>query len=122
MTRLNVVLVALLVACSLALVTSQHRARRLFVDAERSAAQARQLETAWNELRVQQTALAKAALIDARARRDLAMQAVAPDRTLHLIVDPETRMARLATPVGDGSRIAAATGARPAARKPGGQR
>lgn len=106
MTRANILLSALLVACALGLVTSQHRARKLFVDVERAQAQAAQLETGWNQLQVEQTALAKAALIDTKARRELAMQPVSADRTLHLVVDPVERTVRLGTPLPD---IAAAT-------------
>jgi len=91
MHRLNIVLIILLGICSVALVTSQHHARRLFVNLERAQAQSRQLDTDWNQLRVQQTSLATAALIDARARRDLGMEPVGADRTLHLVRDPEAR-------------------------------
>ena len=91
MHRLNIVLIALLAACAMALVTSHHHARRMFVDLERAQAQARQLDIDWNQLRVQQTSLATAALIDARARRDLAMEAVGPERILHLVRDPDAR-------------------------------
>jgi cell division protein FtsL len=91
MRRLNIVLIALLAACAIALITSQHHARRLFVELERAQAQSRSLEVDWNQLRVQQTSLATAALIDAKARRDLGMESVSADRTLHLLRDPETR-------------------------------
>jgi len=91
MHRLNVVLMVFLAGCALALVTAQHHARRLFVELERAQTQARQLDVDWNQLRVQQTLLATAALIDTRARRDLGMEAVGPERTLHLVRDPDTR-------------------------------
>jgi len=99
MTRANIFLTALLVVCALGLVTSQHRARKLFIDVERAQAQAAQLEVRWNRLQVEQTALAKASLIDAKARRELAMQSISPDRTLHLVVDPVDRIVRLGTPL-----------------------
>lgn len=101
MTRANIMLAALLVACALGLVTSQHRARKLFMDVERAQAQAARLEVRWDQLQVEQTALAKASLIDAKARRELAMQSVSPDRTLHLVVDPVDRIVRLNTPLPD---------------------
>ena len=91
MRRLNIVLIAFLAACAIALITSQHHARRLFVELERAQAQSRSLEVDWNQLRVQQTSLATAALIDAKARRDLGMESMSADRTLHLLRDPETR-------------------------------
>ena len=42
MFRLNVILVAILVACSLSLVTVSHRARQLFVELENEQAAAKQ--------------------------------------------------------------------------------
>lgn len=82
--RLNIVLALLLLICAMALVTAQHRARKLFVDHERSRAASRQLETRWNELQVQQTQFAKTSLIDAKARQEMGMQAVPADRLVHL--------------------------------------
>jgi len=87
MTRVNLVLAALLVVCALGLVTSQQRARRLFVDLERGQARAQQLEVQWDQLQLEQTGLAKASLIVARARKDLSMQTRTNDKTLHLTVD-----------------------------------
>lgn len=87
MTRLNIVVAAVLIVCALGLVASQHHARRLFIDLERAQGQSRQLDVQWDQLQLEQHALAKATLIDAKARRGLAMQAVAPERTLHLTID-----------------------------------
>ena len=87
MTRVNVVIGILLLACALGLVTSQHRARRLFIDVERAQARAQQLEVQWDQLQLEQTGLAKSSLIDAKARRDLGMQPPTADRTLHMSID-----------------------------------
>lgn len=84
MAKLNVVLLTMLLACALLLVTSQHRARKAFIELERSQAAMRKLEVEWNQLRLEQTRLAKHALVDAVARRDLKMQPVTPERTLYL--------------------------------------
>lgn len=101
MHRLNIVLIALLAGCAIAVITAQHHARRLFVELERAQGQSRQLELDWNQLRVQQTSLATAALIDAKARRDLGMEAVTADRTLHLVRDPDTHALQIgALPAG----------------------
>ena len=43
MTRVNLLLLAVLVVCALSLVTSRHQARRLFVELEREQARARAL-------------------------------------------------------------------------------
>ena len=112
MTLANILMSALLVACALGLVTSQYRARKLFVDVERAQAQAAQLEVGWNQLQVEQTALAKASLIDTKARRELTMQSVSADRTLHLVVDPVDRVVRLGSPLPS----VAAAGGKPVAR------
>jgi cell division protein FtsL len=87
MTRLNIVLAILLVACALGLVTSQQRARRLFIDLERAQVRAQQLEVRWDQLQLEQSSLAKSSLVDGKARRELGMQPPAADRTLHLSVD-----------------------------------
>ncbi|MBK8765237.1 MAG: cell division protein FtsL [Burkholderiaceae bacterium] len=87
MTRVNLLLGALLILCALGLVTSQQRARRLFVDLERAQAKAQQLEVQWDQLQLDQTGLAKASLIDSRARKGLAMQPLSADKTLHLTID-----------------------------------
>jgi cell division protein FtsL len=82
--KLNALLLAMLLLCALLLVTSQHRARKMFIDLQRAQAQARQLDIDWNRLVLEQTQLAKHALIDPVARRELKMQPVTPDRTLYL--------------------------------------
>ncbi|MFP5406520.1 MAG: cell division protein FtsL [Gammaproteobacteria bacterium] len=103
LTRLNVLLAGLLVVFSLGLVTSQHRARELFIAVERAQAHAVAHEVRWNQLQVEQTELAKAALIDTRARRELGMQSVASDRILHLSVDPVTHTVSLSQPWREGT-------------------
>jgi cell division protein FtsL len=84
MAKVTALLLAMLLLCSLLLVTSQHRARKMFIDLQRAQSQARQLEIDWNRLVLEQTQLAKHALIDPVARRELKMQPVTPDRTLYL--------------------------------------
>ena len=43
MTRINILLTLILVACALSVVTSQHKARKLFVELENEQALAQQL-------------------------------------------------------------------------------
>ena len=88
MTKLNVLMATILLTCSLLLVTSQHRARKGFIDLERAQALARKHEIEWQQLQLEQTQLAKHSLIDAAARRSLKMQPVTPDRTIYLSVNP----------------------------------
>lgn len=95
MVRLNIVLAFLLVLCALALVSAQDRARKLFGDVERAHAQAARLEVQWDQLQIEQTVLAKASRIDTKARRELSMESISPQRTLHLVFDPVERVVRL---------------------------
>jgi len=48
--RVNLILLAVLIACALSLVTSRHDARRLFVELEREQLRTRQLETEYGQL------------------------------------------------------------------------
>jgi cell division protein FtsL len=84
MAKVNAVLIAILMTCALLLVTSQHRARKMFIELERSQSMARKHEVEWNQLQLEQTQLAKHSRIDAVARRDLKMQPVTPERTLYV--------------------------------------
>ncbi len=84
MGRLAILLLTMLLSCSLLLVTSQHRARKVFIELERAQSQSRMYDVRWNELELEQTRLARHALIDAVARRDLRMQPLTPERSIYL--------------------------------------
>jgi len=96
-TRLNVLLAAILVICALGLVDSQHRARKLFVDLERARSQSRELDVQWNQLQLDQNRLATASRIDSKARKGLSMQPVPPQRTLYLSVEPAAEITAMGT-------------------------
>jgi cell division protein FtsL len=51
--KLNLLLLAVLVACALGLVTSQHRARKLFSELEREHARARELDAEYGRLQLE---------------------------------------------------------------------
>lgn len=53
MAKLNLLLLAVLVACALGLVTSQHRARKMFSDFEREQARARELDIEYGRLQLE---------------------------------------------------------------------
>ncbi len=121
--RINIVLVGLLVVCALGLVTSQHRARKLFIDLERAQVHAQVHEVRWNQLRVEQTELSKIARVDSLARRELGMLVVPAELTLHLSVDPATRVVSLSQPWREAAKPGASpSAARTAAARPAGER
>ena len=76
-------LVAGLVACSLALITAQHRARGLFVELERAQQLAQQLEAEGNRLRVELGRVSQPASVEAAARQ-LGLRPVDSARTVFL--------------------------------------
>jgi cell division protein FtsL len=51
--KLNLLLLAVLVACALGLVTSQHKARKLFSDLEREQNRARELDIEFGQLQLE---------------------------------------------------------------------
>jgi cell division protein FtsL len=51
--KLNLLLLAVLVACALGLVTSQHRARKLFSGLERELSRARDLDAEYGRLQLE---------------------------------------------------------------------
>lgn len=85
--RLSVVLAVVLVLCALALVNAQYQARQLFIELERAASQARQLDIEWAQLQLDQSTLGKSARIVASATRDLNMVALTPIRTQYLTME-----------------------------------
>jgi cell division protein FtsL len=80
MTRVNVVLLIVLVSCALSLVTSRHQARRLFVELTREQDQARQYETEYGQLSLEQSTWGMPARVEKIARDALRMQLPAPNR------------------------------------------
>lgn len=74
MVRVNLLLLALLVACGVSLVTSRHQARKLFVDLERARADARNFEIEHGQLQLEQSTWAMPARVEKIARTSLGME------------------------------------------------
>ena len=73
MTRLALVLLALLVACSVSLVASRHQSRKLFVELEREQARARAYEVEYGQLQLEQSTWSMPARVEKVAREQLRM-------------------------------------------------
>ena len=80
MLRLNLFLLAALVACALSLVTSRHQARKLFVELEHERAAARGYEIEYGQLQLEQSTWAMPARTEKIAREQLKMQLPGPGR------------------------------------------
>lgn len=74
MAKLNIVLVLMLIASALSVVTSQHKARSLFVALENEQEMARQLEVKWGQLQLEQSTLAMHERVEQIAREKLNMK------------------------------------------------
>jgi len=80
MTRVNVVLLVVLIGCALSLVTSRHQARRLFVELTREQGQARAYETEYGQLSLEQSTWGMPARVEKIARDTLHMTLPAAGR------------------------------------------
>lgn len=89
MTRLNVALLVLLVACALGVITSQHQARKRFIDLEAEQASARKLEEEFIQLTLEQSTWATHKRVESVAARQLGMKL--PDPQTTVIVTAEAR-------------------------------
>lgn len=78
MIRLNVILMLIAVTCALSAVSSNHRARKLFVELEREQNRMRELEVEWGQLQLEQSTWAAHARVEKIARDRLGMKTPAP--------------------------------------------
>ena len=74
MLRLNLVLLAALTACALALVTSQHQARKLYVELQKEQELAKELDVEWGQLQLEASTWATHARVEKLAIRALGMR------------------------------------------------
>ena len=94
MTRINLVLLGLLIACALSLVTSRHQSRQLFIELERAQAAARNFETEYGQLQLEQSTWGMPARVEKVARDTLRMQLPTSARTEIVGVGPRTAVPR----------------------------
>ena len=86
MARLNVLLLAIAVACALAVITSQHRARRLFSEVESAQVAQQKLNEEWTQLQLEQGTWATNKRVESIATRRLGMRQ--PDADTTVVVTP----------------------------------
>ena len=116
MTKLNVALCATLLLCALALVTSQHRARKLFSELTQEEEVTKQLDVEWGQLQLEQSTWAMHARIERIASGQLQMRVPSGARL---------RLLSTGSAVGDGQQVGATRQLRaggPEVQRPGGER
>lgn len=92
MTRLNVLLLLLVIACALGVVTSQHRARKLFIDLEGEQTLAKKLDEEHTQLRLEQSTWATNKRVESMASKQLGMRL--PDAASTVVVTLEAAPAK----------------------------
>ena len=74
MTKLNILLILIVIACALSVVTSQHKARKFFMELERKQERTRQLTVEWGQLQLEQSTWAMRARVEKIATKQLLMK------------------------------------------------
>jgi len=87
--KLNLLLLLVLVVCALGLVTSQHKARKLFSDLEREQARARELDIEYGRLQLEASTWGLHARVEKVAAGTLGMRT--PDARRVRMVEREAR-------------------------------
>ena len=87
MARLNLMLLAILIACALSVVTSQHKARKLYVELQKEQDSARKLDVEYGQLQLEQSTWAMHARIEKIASGQLMMRV--PTAARIQVVAPE---------------------------------
>ena len=93
MTKFNLALVLVLVACSLGVVTAQHKARKIFIELQQEQESAKKMEVEWGQLQLEQSTWAMHARIEKIATAYLQMQV--PDTSRIQVVHPAATRAGL---------------------------
>ena len=75
MTKLNLVLVLILVACALGMVTAQHKARKIFIELQQEQELAKKMEVEWGQLQLEQSTWAMHTRVEKIATAYLQMRA-----------------------------------------------
>ncbi len=74
MDRLNLLLLIVAIVCALGVVTSQHRARKLFVALQQEQARAQEMDVEWGQLQLELSTWATPGRVEKIAAQKLHMQ------------------------------------------------
>jgi len=84
MTRFNLILLAIVLICALAAVTTNHRARKLVIEYERETKRMQALDVEWGQLQLEQSTWATHARIEDIARQKLGMHPPRPNQIVSI--------------------------------------
>ena len=86
MTRLNTLLLLALIGCALSVVTSQHKARKFFIELQAEQETERKLDAEWRELQIEAQTQGAGRRIEQKAARELGMSVPDPKKTVIVIL------------------------------------
>src|ERR1019366_4831470 len=89
-------LLVAVVLCALSVVTSQHKARKLFIELQKEKEQAHQMEVEWGQLQLEQSTWAAPARVEEVAVQKLQMQLPKNGQVQFIRVKPNGEIARMA--------------------------
>jgi len=78
--KLNAVLLAIVLGCAIATVSAQHKARKLFVELERTRQEAKKLDVEFTQLQLEASTWAMHSRVEKIATSQLAMRVPPPNR------------------------------------------
>lgn len=78
MVKLNLLLMVMAMLCAMGVVTSQHKARKMFVDLQQEESLAKRMEVEWGQLQLEQSTWAMHARIEKIATSYLQMKVPDP--------------------------------------------
>ncbi|MFH0933870.1 MAG: cell division protein FtsL [Pseudomonadota bacterium] len=90
MARLNVLLLILVIACALGVVTSQHKARKLFVELQQEKDRAQRMDVEWGQLQLEQGTLALPSRVEKLAASQLQMHMPRPGQVRYIRLEAGT--------------------------------
>lgn len=93
MTRLNILLLVILIFCALSVVTSQHQARKAFIELQSEKERESKLDQEWRELQIESQTLGTHKRIEQKASKELGMTLPDPKKTVMVNLGRSTNAA-----------------------------
>ena len=98
MTRLNLILFAVLIISALSLVTSQHKSRKLYFELQQQQEAAKFFETEWTQLQLEQSTWAMHSRLE-QVATDLLHMHVPDTKHIQIVAPDEVQAPQSAAPV-----------------------
>ena len=87
-----------LIGCALSVVTSQHKARKFFIELQAEQETERKLDAEWRELQIEAQTQGAGRRIEQKAARELGMSVPDPKKTVIVILGADAPVATEAKP------------------------